>query len=131
MTTFDYLGGPYYHDREDIREARAKALTIIAAALAEKGWIAFSPVTMGHQMHRESAGRLVGNHEFWMRFDGAFMEAADRLIIITLPGWRKSKGLAHEIKAFEVANKDVVELAQPRSYLPADLWALLEEGASP
>lgn len=127
---FDYLGGPYYHARTEIRAARFEALTDIAAWMVAAGRIVFSPITHSHPMHIIGTGHQ-GDHDFWMAFDGAFMRAAKGLIVAKLPGWEMSKGLRHEREFFEAAGKPIVELDDLDQMLSADLWTRLLDGAEP
>lgn len=126
---FDYLGGPYFHERDEVRAGRYRALTIIAAKLAHNGATVFSPITHSHPLQQELGGRF-GDLEFWMAFDGAFMRAAKALIVVKLPGWERSRGLRRELEYFADARKPIIEFQAPQAVLPGDLWSLLLEGQS-
>jgi len=53
------------------------------------------------------------NWKFWEQFDRAFLVRSDEVVVLTLPGWRESVGVAAEI---QIAR----EFGKPFSYLAAD-----------
>jgi hypothetical protein len=102
-----YLAGPYSNnapaDRSrkssaEKRIARFNAITEAARYLIERGSIVYSPLTMTHPIDvrmKQDPGSA-----FWVAFDEAFMAHCERLIVLKLPGWDASSGVANEIKFF-------------------------------
>jgi hypothetical protein len=39
-----------------------------------------------------------GDWEFWKRIDTEFLQISTRMVVLTIPGWRKSTGVQAEIK---------------------------------
>lgn len=103
-----YLGGPYSHPNPEIEAARCEDLTRMATKLVAQGKQVYSPITHTHPIHLEllKGGINMGSEE-WCRFDEPFMAACSELMIVMLPGWNESAGVAREIAAFEVAGKPV------------------------
>lgn len=94
--TYTYLASPYSHPDPAIRQARFEAVCREAAALMREGVIVFSPIAHSHSC--ALAGSLPLQWEFWERYDRAMLENADDLVVLTMDGWRESKGIAAEIK---------------------------------
>jgi hypothetical protein len=76
--------------------ARFEAVTRATAHLIRtRGWTVFSPITHSHPL--EQIGGLRGDWAFWRRQDENFLWCSSQMIILTLPGWEKSEGIAGEI----------------------------------
>jgi hypothetical protein len=82
------------------------------------GWLAvrhlnvFCPIAHSHPL-TTFGGCPSTDHNFWMRVDGPLMDHACGLIIVEMPGWRESKGIAEEIKTFTAAGKPIYYLRWP------------------
>lgn len=103
-----YLAGPYTHDDPLVRKERFHKVTRAAARLIEDGVIVYSPLTMTHPIDLELAadGETLGS-DYWVRFDEAFMEFCDRIIVLRIEGWDKSSGIKREIEFFESKGRPV------------------------
>src|SRR5262245_43439720 len=101
MGSIIYLGCPYTHTSPEIREDRFDKATTATAYLVAQKHVVFSPITMTHPVDVKLAGRdsTLGS-EFWVQFDEAFMDCCARCVVLTLDGWRESKGIAREIEYF-------------------------------
>jgi len=78
-----------------------------AALLVRHGLPIFCPIAHTHPMSVHGGLPPTG-HDFWMRVDEPFVEAAHGLIVCKMPNWENSRGIAHEIKKFTAARKRVV-----------------------
>lgn len=89
-----YLASPYTSEDQDEQRMRYHQACRAAAKLMEQGHVVFSPIA-----HSHGIARFIENHDhnFWMEQDLPFLEHADRLIVLTLPGWEKSRGIKQEI----------------------------------
>jgi hypothetical protein len=117
--SFAYLASPYspvgVTDREHawrIREDRFHAACKAAAALMRKGLVVFCPIAMSHPV--EAYFDEPQNGEFWKRQDEPYLNACSRLIVLTLPGWGLSNGVAHEISV-AAARGIPIEYVTPES----------------
>lgn len=45
--------------------------------------------------------------DYWCDFDEAFMSVCSEMIILTIPGWRKSRGIRREAEFFERNGKSI------------------------
>jgi hypothetical protein len=91
-----YLGTPYGHDLAEVREARYRENVEALTELLHQGINVFSPVVHHHPVAcLRDLGR---DFSFWQTQDFAFLHRSDALIVLTLPGWQESKGLAAEVE---------------------------------
>ena len=103
-----YLATVYSKHEHGIHVAFVDA-SRAAARLLEAGVKVYSPIAHTHPI------AIYGNidplnHDIWMPFDEAMMEAADALIVLEMNGWKESKGIKHEIDFFEMRGKTVYYL---------------------
>lgn len=105
-----YLAGPYSHADPRVREQRYEELTATAAWLVKySGYIVFSPITLTHPLEAAmgSASTFSDPNSPWLEFDQPFMKVCDVCCVLTLPGWRESAGVKHEIEWFESQGRPV------------------------
>lgn len=91
---FIYMGSPYTGTPEQQQERYEKARWATAQLLIA-GTVVYSPIVHCHDLALCHA--LPGDIDFWHWYDRAMIEAAHTLMVLTLPGWEKSKGLRWEI----------------------------------
>jgi hypothetical protein len=97
---YTYLAVPYTHPDFAVRESRYRSANECAAQLmVEDDLVVFSPISHSHPL-----SQFVGAapHNFWMRQCLPFLAHADELLVLRLPGWEHSRGVAEEI---DIANK--------------------------
>lgn len=108
LTRLTYLASPYSrfpggHVKAFEETAR------LAAKLLREGMRIFSPITHCHPI------ALYGDidpldHDIWLPFDEAMMDACEYLLVARMPGWQDSKGIAHEIELFQRFGKPIFHL---------------------
>lgn len=92
-----YLAAPYSDPAPAVRKARVDATTRIAAFLMSKGHVVFSPITHGHAVAPQlDFAKIKHDHDFWMKQCLPMLGCCDLLVIVPLPGWEKSRGIADE-----------------------------------
>ena len=101
-----YLAQPFSAPEEDVRQWRFEAGCKAAAALLKAGFNTFAPVAHSHVIAAHGLDGM--NHAFWMRMDRPYVEWCSVIAVLTLPGWRESKGVAEEIDLARKAGKPVV-----------------------
>ena len=97
-----YLGMPYTHENEVIRDMRFTAINKIAAEVmlgtyTEGNVVPFSPISCSHPI----AIYLPPDTEswaFWQQMDLPFLSRCDELWVIKFQGWQQSEGLKGEIQ---------------------------------
>ena len=91
-----YLATPYSDPDPAVMEERFDAACHCAGALMARGEIVFSPIAHTHPIAVRCA--LPRDWAFWRRYDMALLMAAGKLLIVRLPGWEESRGIAGEIE---------------------------------
>ena len=105
-----YLAVPYSHDDRDIMLARFRMVSKVAGQLIRAGNLVYSPISHSHPMALES---IVGTtYEDWRELDEFYLLRSDVFMILTIDGWRESKGMVEEIK-FATDNAKPIILLPP------------------
>ena len=100
-----YLATPYTKFEDGLNMAFAKAAKV-AADLIRQGVNVYSPIVHSHPI--AAHGNIdPTDHPLWLGIDQAFMERCDGLVVATMNGWTKSKGIRFEIEWFTKAGKSV------------------------
>ncbi len=95
-----YLAVPYTARRTYTMMRRAAAADAAAAYLVSLGHLVFSPISMGHSI--AMAGKrlkleIPHDYKAWKELDRAMIRAADKLVVLKLPGWEMSVGVEDEV----------------------------------
>lgn len=93
--SLSYLAAPYRHDDPNILRFRLLAVTYTAYEMINRGSMVFSPLT--HNLPIDRVG-FHGDWTKWGPFDRLLLSRCDRLLVLTLPGWEESAGVACEIR---------------------------------
>jgi nucleoside 2-deoxyribosyltransferase len=121
-----YLATPYSKYSRGIVSAFEEAAAL-AGRLLKQGVKVYSPITHTHPIaHFGELNPL--DHNIWLPFDQAMMEACDILVVAEMEGWAKSYGIAHEIEYFANADKPVVYLDPVRLVVRATPGAVSLRG---
>lgn len=92
-----YLATPYTHPDPAVRRARFDAVTRAAGALMRRRFLVFSPITMGHPIS-DACPDIPGDFSYWENACLSYLsEWATALVVLTLDGWRESRGVTTEI----------------------------------
>lgn len=91
-----YLASPYTHESSRVRQNRYEAVCRVAGRLMRDGHLIFSPIAHSHAIAEMC--ELPGHWEFWQEHDRAMLSACEKLIVLKLPGWDISVGVAAEIE---------------------------------
>ena len=116
-----YLAGPYSHTDPDVRQQRFVEHCIAGAKLADLDrWPVFSPIAHGHALC-DVGGLSRLDHEFWMRQCLPFLRNSDALVVLTIDGWRESKGTKAEAEEAEACGIPVFTWAGNNAELVSEL----------
>lgn len=96
MKPLAYLACPYSHPDPAVRQARYEAVNRVAAKLMAEGMVIYSPISHTHSI--ALAGDLPKDWAFWEKFDRAYLECSNKIIVLMLDGWQESKGVKAEIE---------------------------------
>ncbi len=89
-----YLASPYSHPDPKIKEKRLSLVNRIACSLMQGGTHVYSPLT--HNIPLIRLG-IPGTWTAWKKYDLSMLSRCDRLVVLMLPGWEESVGVADEI----------------------------------
>lgn len=91
-----YLASPYSHPDPKVVEQRYLAAVEKAAELIKAGFMVFSPIAHTHPIAVRH--KLPGEFDYWEAYDRRMISHCDLLYILTIPGWRESRGVQAEIQ---------------------------------
>jgi len=89
-----YLACPYSHRDAAVREKRFQLANEAAAIMLAHGLVVFSPISHTHPIATQCGLGL--GWETWERFDTAFIAVSKEVVVLTIPGWGDSRGIAAE-----------------------------------
>jgi len=110
-----YLATPYSDPDPKVMERRFSRACELSAVLMRAGHLVFSPIAHTHPI--AVSGELPRGWEFWQRYDTAMICNAGLVLVVQMPGWEKSKGIAGEVALAQ-------EFGVPVKYMPDDADAL-------
>lgn len=107
MSDLTYLASPYSDPSPIVRHQRFEAACRVAGRLMKQGVCVFSPIAHSHPIEQCFDDGVKEGHAFWLQQDFAVLEKCAKLIVLTLPGWEASRGVAAEI---DFANRHDIPL---------------------
>ena len=115
MSPFDYevdgywfIASPYERYAQG-KTAAFRDVCKITGPLLKMGLPVFSPIAHGHAIEYESKVLMSPNE--WHKVNLPLLERAGGLVVLQLPGWGMSRGMAKEIEYAERMGKTIVELS--------------------
>ena len=104
-----YLAQPYTDPDEEVMEQRFIEACRVSACLFRNGVLVFSPIAHTHPIAVH--GDLPKGFEFYERYDKAMIDRCSGVIVLQLPGWKDSVGVAAEIRYAKVRHRPVFGLS--------------------
>lgn len=89
-----YLASPYSHPDPYIRQQRFSAAVSAQASLLLAGYTCISPIVQCHELALRTS--LPFTADFWASYNKNLLFKCQGLLILTIPGWKESKGVAAE-----------------------------------
>jgi hypothetical protein len=103
MAALIYLASPYSHPSEAVRHFRYLNARRVTIKLLEQDVAVFSPIVYGKDM--ETAIGTV--FEAWQVLNDTMIAKCDEVVVLCDDGWKKSRGIGHEIKLATQLGKPV------------------------
>ena len=103
-----YLAGPFTHKDEAVKEQRFEAFNAASHKLFMDGYAVYSPISMCWPIAKQCG--MPTDFAWWSWYNRLMISKCDKLIVLRLPGWEESVGVAGEIKIAE-------ELGIPIEYM--------------
>ena len=111
-----YLAAPYSCPFcKNWESLRFEMINIAAMTLISAGYVVFSPISHSHPISVVQPAER-NTHELWLGQDVYFMDWADTLVVLKLPGWEDSYGVQKEIDWFQRSIKPVYYLDMTEVY---------------
>lgn len=113
MAKLIYLSAPYSSCDADVRRRRAEAASVAMTRILASGSLVVCPLVMNHAAFEGTEG-AGPDATYWRELEIRLTAACDELVVLTLPDWRESRGVAREIALFEASGRPVAFLnAEP------------------
>jgi hypothetical protein len=123
-----YLCSPYTHRDPEVMLARFEhAAKATGWLIKDQAWNVFSPIVHSHPL--AVIGGLSGKWDFWERIDREYLSLSERVVVLTLPGWRESVGVTAELEFSRKIQRPIWYLIPegPDNYLLIDKEPLEEK----
>jgi hypothetical protein len=114
-----YFASPYSHDNTFVRQARYEATIYIASELTKLGFRLLEPIAMCHE--QSNRHNMPSGYDFWQTRDRGFIDVCDAVLVLTLPGWKKSKGVTDEI-AYAKKHGLTVHKIDANKFITKSMW---------
>lgn len=89
-----YLASPYSHKSEAVREHRYLLTRHFTIKMLKLGKPIFSPIVYGKDMEKQ----IGTDYLSWKQLNDDMLRACAQFLVLRLPGWEDSKGVAYEIE---------------------------------
>jgi len=106
-----YVACPYSHPQWRVRHERFLLVSQFCGKLHKTERMVFSPISHSHPMTVEIPDMPI-NFEYYREFNEFMLSLSKKLIVLTLPGWKESKGVKSEI-AYAQKEGIQIEYASP------------------
>lgn len=116
-----YVASPFTSPSKEVERARYQDVVDACARMFEDGFHVMSPIAHCYPMFER--GNMPGDFEFWRAYNYAVLSRCEELWVLTIDGWKDSKGVQGEI---EFARKRGI----PIGYVICDVggvWELSDE----
>jgi hypothetical protein len=91
-----YLASPYSDPDPAVRKRRHQAARDAVHRLTDREHIVFSPIDVSCEMLMHT--RFAYDAAFWYEWSMDFLRASSAVWVLTIDGWRESRGVPLEIK---------------------------------
>ena len=100
-----YHASPYTHPQEGIRRRRYLEASYFYKVFVEADIPTFAPIAFHHDL--ALVLDLPKDAGFWARVNYTWLRRCDSMVVITLPGWKESVGITHEVANAKAHAKEI------------------------
>lgn len=118
-----YLACPYSDPDPKIRRFRLQVATWVAFERFQQGLLSYSVLT--HNIPLNDLG-IFGDWQTWKLFDHEMVRRCDKVLVVALPGWDRSKGVAAEVACAKEHGRPVEYYEVPSHILEKASQALID-----
>jgi hypothetical protein len=104
-----YLASPYTHSDKAVMQERFEKVLRMTAYLIRQGLFVFSPIAYGHTMAMKY--KVPTEWGYWCDFDSTIISRCDKVMVLKIKGWDKSKGVQAEIQVAKDCGIPVVYIS--------------------
>lgn len=90
-----YLASPYSHARPEVMQERYEEASHLVVDAFRRGIIYISPIVYWHELAKTYT--LPTDHIPYLKFNMGLLRACTEIHVLTLAGWKTSKGVAQEL----------------------------------
>lgn len=107
---FFYVASPYRKYAAGM-ELAAKHAAQLCAQLVDRGVEVYSPIVLSHEYARYTS--IPPDDERWLIIGRPILAAARGIIVLKMPGWDLSEGIAGEMRWFKDRGRPIYKLDVP------------------
>lgn len=111
-----YFASPYSHSNPLVKTVRYEMTVYCSSSLTKEGFRLIEPIAMCHDQAMKYT--LPTGYQFWKERDRGFIDVADAVIVLTLPGWDVSEGVTDEIAHARETGKPVFYISPSEFITP-------------
>ena len=100
-----YLASPYSSEDDDLMERRYRLVLEFLAKCAEEHLVIYSPIAHWHPIAK--LYDLPRGEKYWRFNNREMIYLCTQLLVLNLPGWRDSVGVARDIKYAQTYHKRI------------------------
>lgn len=100
-----YLASPYSSKDPRVMQERFIITRFYCNIRMKRGDVLFSPIVYGHQFATEF--KQPTDFLYWKTFNDHMLTLSKSMTVLCLPGWKRSKGVTHEIELAEALKMDI------------------------
>lgn len=120
-----YLAAPYTHKSRRVMRKRFIAANKLAAYLYDNGHNVYSPLTHSVLISHYTKAQT-DDSEYWVDRVAQFIKSCDTFVVLQLPGWEESQGIAKETRIAKSLGMPVVYWT-PEPELLGGVWGRIKK----
>lgn len=106
-----YVASPYSHPEEKWRRERYEVAVKAAKTLSRLGYSAFVPIAYDGLWDLDPTFTVDHSWTFWEKIDLPLLNNCSALVLLEIPGWKESRGVAGELEHCVQTGKPVMCLS--------------------
>lgn len=100
-----YLASPYSHPDPLVMKTRFLLAEQVTAQLLQRSTWVYSPIVHCHELAQKF--QLPTDFEYWQRYNIDMLRRCDMMMILSIQGWRESKGVTGELTIAQMLNMPI------------------------
>jgi hypothetical protein len=122
-----YLASPYSHDDPNVRRMRFLCACQAADDLMAEGLVVFSPIAHSVAIENSRPDGRIEDGSKWLVQDFPWLDVCDAIVVLTIDGWRQSKGVTAETDRWQQQRRGPCISWNQTNYTPKEIAGLIRE----